>query len=162
VAREKLLEKDDQYYAADTRALADADQNARDARELQGGDATMLGATQVNMAKELGASGTRSHSSRSGRTGSSAVSSIDAARAAELDHLVDAGDWEGVVLAAAKFEASEEGSRGKCVCKVWFGYRHSGIEIHWRKYWCCIVRHVAVCLGQRESQQAAKACRDSC
>jgi len=54
----------------------------------------------------------RSHSSRSGRTGSSAVSSIDAARAAELDHLVDAGDWEGVVLAAAKFEASEEGSKG--------------------------------------------------
>jgi hypothetical protein len=31
--------------------------------------------------------------------------SIDAARAAELDHLVDAGDWEGVVAAAAKFEA---------------------------------------------------------
>jgi hypothetical protein len=26
--------------------------------------------------------------------------------------LVDAGDWEGVVLAAAKFEASEEGSKG--------------------------------------------------
>ena len=35
------------------------------------------------------------------------MSSLDAARAAELDHLVDAGDWEGVVLAAAKYEASE-------------------------------------------------------
>jgi hypothetical protein len=49
---------------------------------------------------------------RSGRKGSSAVSSIDAARAAELVHLVDAVDWESVVLAAVKFEASEEGSRG--------------------------------------------------
>jgi hypothetical protein len=35
------------------------------------------------------------------------MSSLDAARAAELDHLVDAGDWEGVVLAAAKYEAAE-------------------------------------------------------
>jgi hypothetical protein len=34
--------------------------------------------------------------------------SVDAARAAELDHLVDAGDWEGVVAAAAKFEAQAE------------------------------------------------------
>ena len=32
-------------------------------------------------------------------------SSLDAARAAELDHLVESGDWEGVVLAAAKYEA---------------------------------------------------------
>lgn len=39
--------------------------------------------------------------------------SLDALRAAELDNLVDAGDWEGVVLAAAKFEAAESsaGSR---------------------------------------------------
>lgn len=35
---------------------------------------------------------------------------MDAARAAVLDHLVDAGDWEGVVLAAAKFEATEDSS----------------------------------------------------
>jgi hypothetical protein len=34
---------------------------------------------------------------------------LDAARAAELDHLVDAGDWEGVVLAAAKYESSADG-----------------------------------------------------
>ena len=32
-------------------------------------------------------------------------SSLDAARAAELDQLVESGDWEGVVLAAAKYEA---------------------------------------------------------
>ena len=30
----------------------------------------------------------------------------DAARAAELDQLVDAGDWDGLIAAAAKFEAS--------------------------------------------------------
>ena len=32
---------------------------------------------------------------------------------AELDHLVESGDWEGVVLAAAKYEAAEgtQGSR---------------------------------------------------
>ena len=30
---------------------------------------------------------------------------MDAARAAELDQLVESGDWEGVVLAAAKYEA---------------------------------------------------------
>lgn len=59
------------------------------------------------------ASDSQSMSSRSGhfsgsvsRSGTS-VSTLDAARAAELDHLVDAGDWEGVVLAAAKYEASE-------------------------------------------------------
>jgi hypothetical protein len=31
--------------------------------------------------------------------------SVDAERAAELDRLVDVGDWEGVVAAAAKFDA---------------------------------------------------------
>jgi hypothetical protein len=45
------------------------------------------------------------------RSGTS-VSSLDAARAAELDHLVDAGDWEGVVLAAAKYEAAESPHSG--------------------------------------------------
>ena len=34
--------------------------------------------------------------------------SIQSERAAELDHLVEAGDWEGVVLAAAKFEAEPD------------------------------------------------------
>ena len=59
VARKKRLEKDDEYYAAGTQALADADQNARDARELKDGgegDAAvaggaMLGATQANYGK---------------------------------------------------------------------------------------------------------------
>ena len=35
-------------------------------------------------------------------------SSIDAARSSELDLMVDNGDWEGVVLIAAKFEANQD------------------------------------------------------
>lgn len=42
------------------------------------------------------ASGTRDHET-----------SLDRARAAEIDKLVDAGDWQGVVLAAARFEADQ-------------------------------------------------------
>ena len=83
---------------------------------IEAGDWAAVGATAALLAAASDSPETGSHSSRSGRTGTSssrsAVSSIDAARAAELDHLVDAGDWEGVVLAAAKFEASEEGSKG--------------------------------------------------
>jgi hypothetical protein len=33
--------------------------------------------------------------------------SLDRARAVEIDNLVDAGDWQGVVLAAARFEADQ-------------------------------------------------------
>jgi hypothetical protein len=74
---------------------------------IEAGDWAAVGATAALLAA---ASDSQSYSSRSeqftgtrSRSGSS-VSSIDAARAAELDHLVDAGDWEGVVLAAAKYE----------------------------------------------------------
>jgi hypothetical protein len=58
VARKKRLEKDDAYYAAGTHALADADQNARDARELKAAEDTgaapgsMLGATQADYGKK--------------------------------------------------------------------------------------------------------------
>eukprot|EP00986_Skeletonema_menzelii_P007419 scaffold2918_cov142-Skeletonema_menzelii.AAC.2 len=39
--------------------------------------------------------------------GTSTNQSIDQARAAEIDKLVEAGDWQGVVLAAARFEADQ-------------------------------------------------------
>ena len=78
---------------------------------IEQGDWAAVGATAALLAA---ASDSQSYSSKSeqntgtrSRTGSD-VSSIDAARAAELDHLVDAGDWEGVVLAAAKYEADGE------------------------------------------------------
>lgn len=60
-----------------------------------------VGATAALLAA---ASDSQSYSSKSEQyTGTksqsgSSVSSIDAARAAELDHLVDAGDWEGTGL----------------------------------------------------------------
>jgi hypothetical protein len=85
---------------------------------IEAGDWAAVGATAALLAA---ASDSQSYSSRSGhmsatpsKSGSS-VSSLDAARAAELDHLVDAGDWEGVVLAAAKYEAAEgtTGSRSE-------------------------------------------------
>jgi len=79
---------------------------------IEAGDWAAVGATAAILAA---ASDSQSYSSRSGALSGSAsisqsgtsFSSLDAARAAELDHLVDAGDWEGVVLAAAKFEAAE-------------------------------------------------------
>ena len=80
---------------------------------IEAGDWAAVGATAALLAA---ASDSQSFSSRSRRSGTSAsrggssMSSMDAARAAELDHLVDAGDWEGVVLAAAKFEATEDSS----------------------------------------------------
>lgn len=82
---------------------------------IEAGDWAAVGATAALLAA---ASDSQSYSSRSRRSATSqsqtgtSVSSLDAARAAELDHLVDAGDWEGVVLAAAKFEASEDTSTG--------------------------------------------------
>jgi hypothetical protein len=77
---------------------------------IEAGDWAAVGATAALLAA---VSDSQSYSSKSeqytgtrSRSGSS-VSSLDVARAAELDHLVDAGDWEGVVLAAAKYEGDE-------------------------------------------------------
>lgn len=76
---------------------------------IESGDWAAVGATAALLAA---ASDSQSGTSLSRASGSHARSrdsqSVDAARAAELDHLVDAGDWEGVVAAAAKFEAQAE------------------------------------------------------
>ena len=86
---------------------------------IQAGDWAAVGATAAllaNAASDTNSLSTRSYNSRKSSTSSrtnsnSVISSVDAARAAELDHLVDTGDWEGVVLAASKFEAvSDKGS----------------------------------------------------
>ena len=80
---------------------------------IEAGDWAAVGATAALLAaaSDSQSASSRSRASRASATRSqnTSVSSVDAARAAELDHLVDAGDWEGVVLAAAKFE-SQEGS----------------------------------------------------
>ena len=78
---------------------------------IESGDWAAVGATAALLAA---ASDSHSGASLSRGAGGTAHSrsrdsqSVDAARAAELDHLVDAGDWEGVVAAAAKFEAQAE------------------------------------------------------
>ena len=78
---------------------------------IESGDWAAVGATAALLAA---ASDSHSGTSLSRAAGGTAHSrsrdsqSVDAARAAELDHLVDAGDWEGVVAAAAKFEAQAE------------------------------------------------------
>jgi hypothetical protein len=80
---------------------------------IESGDWAAVGATAALLAA---ASDSQSQSTRShgtSRSSSRDGDSIDAARASELDHLVDAGDWEGVVLAAAKFEASVGGRSDK-------------------------------------------------
>ncbi|KAL7520730.1 hypothetical protein ACHAWX_005440 [Stephanocyclus meneghinianus] len=46
-------------------------------------------------------------SARSGSRDSTTGPTLDQARAAEIDKLVEAGDWQGVVLAAARFEADQ-------------------------------------------------------
>lgn len=82
---------------------------------IESGDWAAVGATAALLAA---ASDSQSYSSHSGNVDQSGTisrsesndSSLDAARAAELDHLVESGDWEGVVLAAAKYEAVESGS----------------------------------------------------
>lgn len=83
---------------------------------IESGDWAAVGATAALLAA---ASDSQSYSSNSGLVDQSGTisrsedsSSLDAARAAELDHLVESGDWEGVVLAAAKFEAAETVTSG--------------------------------------------------
>lgn len=71
---------------------------------IEAGDWAAVGTTAALLAA---ASDSQSAGSRSSSRATAKAGSVDAARTAELEHLVDAGDWEGVVLAAAKFEASE-------------------------------------------------------
>ena len=66
-----------------------------------GATAALLATTQTPVSQQTRGAG--AGSTNSNRTG---MSDLDQQRANELDHLVDTGDWEGVVLAAAKFESS--------------------------------------------------------
>lgn len=79
---------------------------------IQAGDWAAVGATAALLAaasdSQSGAS--RSHGNKSAGS-SSKDESAEAARAAHLDQLVDAGDWEGLIAAAARYEAA--GSQGR-------------------------------------------------
>lgn len=74
---------------------------------IEAGDWAAVGATAALLAAASDSQSQTSKSQASAKSSRSYADSMDAARAAELDNLVDAGDWEGVVLAAAKFEAAE-------------------------------------------------------
>ena len=78
---------------------------------IEAGDWAAVGATAALLAQSSESLSYKSSSdvstSASGLSGltKSSTSSLDAAQTRELDQLVDAGDWDGVVVAAAKFEA---------------------------------------------------------
>ena len=77
---------------------------------IEAGDWAAVGATAALLASASGSIDSPTKSADLSSKGSQ-LSSIDAARALELDRMVDNGDWEGVVLAAAKFEANEDDSK---------------------------------------------------
>ena len=111
LARMATAHKDDEDITSDS----DADIAPEIARTqldslIAAGDWAAVGATAALLAAGSDTASQDSKSqvtSKSGRTRDTKDSDVDSARAAELDKLIDAGDWEGVVLAAAKFESAE-------------------------------------------------------
>ena len=83
---------------------------------IQKGDWAAVGVTAALLASQSFDSRSAAGTPKSQNSNMSA--SINPSRAAELDRLVEAGDWEGVVAAAAKYDAQEtmltgaSGSRG--------------------------------------------------
>lgn len=85
--------------------------------QIETGDWAAVGATAAILARETNSvAGSVSSDSFLSAGISSGISSIfsttsrDRSRAAELDSLVNDGDWEGVVMTAAKFEAEDDKS----------------------------------------------------
>eukprot|EP00815_Leptocylindrus_aporus_P003836 CAMPEP_0116057606 /NCGR_PEP_ID=MMETSP0322-20121206/4710_1 /TAXON_ID=163516 /ORGANISM="Leptocylindrus danicus var. apora, Strain B651" /LENGTH=813 /DNA_ID=CAMNT_0003541647 /DNA_START=648 /DNA_END=3089 /DNA_ORIENTATION=+ len=78
-------------------------------RAIDAGDWAVVGATAALLANQSGPessiSSPNSKASRSTQSRAN-MTEVDRRRANELGHLVDTGDWEGVVLAAAKFESN--------------------------------------------------------
>lgn len=73
---------------------------ANDAKSVTSGDSSV--SSNVSKLSSGASSGISNHLSVV------SFSSKEKSRAAELDRLVEAGDWEGVVLTAAKFEAEKD------------------------------------------------------
>jgi len=84
--------------------------------EIEAKDWAAVGATAAILAQSESGENNNSHSS-SGRSFAPSNSrspinnSVDQVRIAELDHLVAAEDWDGIVLAAAKYETSDVSDR---------------------------------------------------
>jgi hypothetical protein len=98
--------------------VAAADAKLEDLEKaIMDGNWVAVGATAAALASMQYDSQTKSDISKS-TEGVSAVSSmmshkwkeaIDGDKAAELDQLIESGDWEGIILAASKFEAEKSG-----------------------------------------------------
>jgi len=73
---------------------------------IQKGDWAAVGVTAALLASQSFDS-SRQSAGKSPRGNVSLNATINPTRAAELDRLVEAGDWEGVVAAAAKYDAQE-------------------------------------------------------
>ena len=78
---------------------------------IEAGDWAAVGDTAALLAaaSDSASIDSKSHAQgRSERSRDTTRSGVDSARAAELDQLIDAGDWEGVVLAAAFWRSEDE------------------------------------------------------
>lgn len=85
-------------------------------KQIEAGDWAAVGATAACLSNDSRSTagsvssgfGSDCSASCSGLSSALSGTSRDRARAAELDRLVDTGDWDGVVLTAAKFEAESD------------------------------------------------------
>ncbi|KAL7534749.1 hypothetical protein ACHAXR_006057, partial [Thalassiosira sp. AJA248-18] len=77
-------------------------------RAIDAGDWAVVGATAALLADTTHASSMSSAESQGGIRSSESFQTTESSnhQAAELDRMVDTGDWEGVVLAAAQYEGS--------------------------------------------------------
>lgn len=75
---------------------------------IQKGDWAAVGVTAALLASSAQSVDTKSLRSGGSSERTPQKTTIDAKRAAELDRLVEAGDWEGVVAAAAKYDANPD------------------------------------------------------
>jgi len=81
---------------------------------IQIGDWEAVGKTATLLCEESVSSGSDYHSVQSTENrslGSSLMSATDTARAAELEDLIDKGDWSGVVAAASRFTVADKHKR---------------------------------------------------
>jgi len=89
--------------------MSESDTRSELQSHIEAGNWAAVGATAALLAAASESQSEPSHYSTDVALRSRDYSTPDAARAAELDELVEAGDWEGLVVAAAKYEASDSG-----------------------------------------------------
>ena len=89
--------------------MSESDTRSELQSHIEAGNWAAVGATAALLAAASESQSEPSRQSTDAALRSRDYSTPDAARAAELDELVEAGDWEGLVVAAAKYEASDSG-----------------------------------------------------